>query len=90
MNLKKKENILFIIYKNLTKTNYMFYDCDSLSNLDLSHFNSNNVIYMNGMLSFCNSLKNLNLSNFNTQYVTQTDYMFYNCNSLKKFRYIKF
>ena len=53
----------------------MFYDCDSLSNLDLSNFNSNNVIYMNGIFSFCNSLKNLNLSNFNTQYVTQTDYL---------------
>ena len=45
----------------------MFCDCNSLANLNLSNFNTQNVTYMYGMFYGCNSLTNLNLSNFNTQ-----------------------
>ena len=88
----KKENILlnilfYILYSfknNLTRTCYMFYDCSSLINLDLSNFNTQNVNDMSFMFSFCNSLISLDLSNFNTQNVTDMDYMFDGCESLKK------
>ena len=62
----------------------MFADCNSLINLDLSNFNTQNVKYMGWMFADCKSLINLYLSNFNTQNVTNMLLMFYSCNSLKK------
>ena len=52
-----KYNREYISKNNLTKTNHMFIDCDSLINLNLSNFNTQNVTNMSGMLSYCNSLK---------------------------------
>ena len=78
----KKEGKYIIEYlfkNNLTKTNYMFSDCESLTNLNLSNFNTQNVKNMNGMFSDCESLTNLNLSNFNTQNVINMDLMFSHC-----------
>jgi surface protein len=60
----------------ITNTNYMFYDCSSLINLNLSNFNTTNVTDMSGMFYGCESLTNLNLSNFNTTNVTNMSYMF--------------
>ena len=76
--------IEYIFKNNLTKTNHMFYGCKSLTNLNLSNFNTQNVTNMGGMFDDCNSLTNLNLSNFNTQNVTNMYGMFYVCDSLKK------
>ena len=60
----------------------MFSNCISLTLLNLSNFNTQNVNNMTYMFSNCNSLTSLNLSNFNTQSVTNMSYMFWNCNSL--------
>ena len=38
----------------------MFYNCSSLTSLNLSNFNTNNVNYMGGMFSGCSSLTSLN------------------------------
>ena len=45
----------------------MFNGCSSLTNLNLSNFNTQNVTNMFCMFNGCSSLTNLNLSNFNTQ-----------------------
>jgi len=42
-NKKGKYTILYIFKKNITKTNYMFNGCSSLTNINLSNFNTNNV-----------------------------------------------
>ena len=47
----------------------MFSGCSSLKELNLSNFNTNNVINMSCMFWECISLKELNLSNFNTNNV---------------------
>ena len=47
--------------------NNMFCDCRSLEKLDLSNFNTNNVIDMSCMFHNCENLIALNLSNFSTQ-----------------------
>ena len=62
----------------------MFYGCKSLTNLNLSNFNTQNVNNMECMFSYCKSLNNLNLSNFNTQNITNMAGMFWGCESLKK------
>ena len=81
-NKERKYKIEYLFKKDLTKTNHMFNDCISLKNLNLSNFNTQNVIDMSKMFNNCKSLTNLNLSNFNTQNVTNMNCMFYNCKSL--------
>ena len=64
----KKKGIYKIKYtfKNkLSNTCYMFSDCSSLININLSNFNTQNVTNMNSMFDGCSSLTNINLSNFN-------------------------
>ena len=48
---------------------YIFEGCNSLINLNLSSFNTQNVTEMMGMFYGCKFLINLNLSSFNTQNV---------------------
>ena len=43
--------------------------CSSLTSLNLSNFNTNNVTNMSYMFNKCSSLTSLNLSNFNTNNV---------------------
>ena len=61
----------------------MFYNCFSLTSLNLSNFNTSNVTDMEGMFYGCSSLTSLNLSNFNTSKVTNIYNMFDGCSSLE-------
>ena len=81
-NQKGKYIIQYNFLNNLTITSCLFYECEKISNLDLSNFNTQNATNMCGMFRGCSSLSNLNLSNFNTQNVTNMSYMFYECSSL--------
>lgn len=60
----------------------MFSDLNSLTSLDLSHFNTSNVINMNSMFSGASSLTSLDLSNFYTRNVTNMYSMFQNASAL--------
>ena len=49
-------------FKNLLKeSNYMFHNCKSLTSLDLSNFNTQNLTNMNHMFYNCNSLIKKNI-----------------------------
>ena len=61
----------------------MFYNCSSLTDLNLSSFDTSSATGMYGMFSGCSSLINLELSNFNTSNVTSMRYMFNSCSSLE-------
>ena len=76
---KGKYIIKYSFNNYLSKTNHMFYGCASLTNINLSNFNTQNVTNMSNMFSLCLSLTNINLSNFNTQNVIDMSSMFYNC-----------
>ena len=69
-------------YSGVTSMSQMFYNCRSLTSLDLSHFNTSNVTSMSQMFYNCRSLTSLDLSHFDTSNVTNMRGMFYNCNSL--------
>ena len=56
---------------------YMFYECKSLKELNLSNFNTNNVRNMEYIFCGCSSLQELNLSNFNTSNVYNMNRMFF-------------
>jgi len=68
--------------KTLKNLSFMFSGCSSLISLDLSNFNTNNVIDMNSIFSGCSSLISLDLSNFNTNNVNNMCAMFSGCSSL--------
>ena len=59
---------------------YMFFGCSSLTSLNLSNFNINNVNNMSYMFYNCTSLISLNLSNFNTNNVKDMNSIFKNLN----------
>ena len=50
---KGKYIIKYIFTNIITRTNYMFYGCESLTNLDLSNFNTQNVENMSHMFDGC-------------------------------------
>ena len=58
---------------------YMFCECSSLKELNISNFNTINVTNMGYMFCECYSLKELNLSNFNTNNVINMESMFFGC-----------
>lgn len=67
----------------ITDASYMFYDCKSLTNIDLSNFDTSDVTDMRGMFYNCYKLASLNLSTFNTGNVTDMNSMFDNCRILE-------
>ena len=68
---------------NITNMKEMFYNCSSLSNLDLTGFDTNNVTTMASMFYNCSKLTSLDLSNFNTNNVIGISAMFQQCSSLE-------
>ena len=44
----------------------MFEGCESLTSIDLSNFNTQNVKIMERLFSYCRSLRFLDLTSFNT------------------------
>ena len=58
-----KYKIEYLFKNNITKTNYMFYGCKSLININLSNFNTKNVIDMSNMFDFCKNLRNIKCFN---------------------------
>ena len=71
---------------NMTNMSYMFSACHSLTELDLSNFDTSSVTNMTDMFKNCSNLTTLDLSNFDTSKVTRMDYMFNGCTSLTTLR----
>ena len=67
--------------EKITKMDRMFYGCKKLKSLDLSSFNTNNVVSMKKMF-YCPELTSIDLSSFNPEQLTDMSYMFYNCYKL--------
>ena len=72
-----------LIWNNkLTMCDSMFRGMREITEIDLSQFDSSDVINMKQMFRNCVSLQSINLDNFNTGNVESMEYMFYNCRSL--------
>ena len=84
-NLTKLETITGLEYlntENVTNMGRMFYNCSSLTSLDVTHFNTAKVTDMGYMFYICSSLTSLDVTHFNTANVTDMRYMFSSCSSL--------
>lgn len=62
----------------------MFHRCYNLSSIDLSNFDTSNVVCMDGMFYYCDKLTTLDLSSFDTSKVNGMSCMFFSCNNLAK------
>lgn len=61
---------------------YLFYECNALTQLDLSNWDTGNIQYMIATFDGCNNLTELNCSTWNTGKVYNMQLAFLNCNSL--------
>ena len=60
----------------------MFYECNQLTTLDLSSFNTRSAQTLQNMFYNCNSLNSLTLGDFNNVNVNNMNSMFFGCNSI--------
>ena len=60
----------------------MFGDCNKLTSLDVTHFNTEKVTDMYNMFGDCWRLASLDVTLFNTANVTNMDFMFFDCLAL--------
>ena len=67
---------------NIDNCDNMFYECENITEIDLSGFITTKVASMGRMFFSCISLTSINLSNFKTSKVTIMSFMFYNCSKL--------
>ena len=80
--LTEFEGMSNLITDQVTDMYSMFYNCSTLTSLDVSKFNTANVTDMSCMFYDCSALKSLNVSSFNTSNVTYIYCMFSGCSSL--------
>ena len=76
------ESVWNMVTNNGTRGQYLFYGCESLTDLDLSSFDTSNVTVMSYMFAGCKKLTSLNISNWNTSNATLMFHMFESCESL--------
>ena len=84
-SLPKLETITGLEYlntENVTNMGRMFYNCSSLTSLDVTHFNTANVTNMSYIFSGCSKLTSLDVTHFNTAKVKNMHNMFSSCSSL--------
>ena len=66
----KNDNFVELIWNNtINYCGFMFYECTSISEINLSNFDTSKVININSLFSGCFSLTSINLSNFDTSNV---------------------
>ena len=85
-SFKSKSNLLTVEYlkvtNKVTRMDSMFQDCSSLTQLDVSKWDTRQVQYMYNMFYNCSQLIQLDLSNWDTSRVTDMSNMFDYCTSL--------
>ena len=88
---RKNDKILKVILEEkenniVTDMSFMFIQCNLLKSVDISNWNTKNVINMSNMFSDCINLKNIKgISNLITNNVENMSSMFYKCYSLIPF-----
>ena len=80
--LETIEGIEYLNTSEVTNMSRMFYACDHLQELDVSHFNTAKVTDMSYMFYACSVLTSLDVTKFNTAKVTDMSNMFSLCRVL--------
>ena len=80
--LTEIENVNLLDTSNVINMRAMFYECNRLTNLDVSKFDTSKVTNMDSMFFRCINLTSLDVSKFDTSQVTSMNSMFTVCSSL--------
>jgi len=84
IELPNSENNIILIYSDIATTcNSMFQGCSQITEIDLSYFDSSNLIDMNNMFDGCSSLKSIKFGNFKTSKIIYMQFIFQNCRALE-------
>ena len=79
VKLKTIEGFENLNTSKVTSMLSMFFNCQALTSLDLSHFDTKNVEDMRQLFYKCSSLKSLDLSNFDTSKAEKMEALFLEC-----------
>ena len=71
-----------LVKNNVTMTDYMFYNCNALTSVDMSGWDTSNVTSMTNMFSSCKALTSLDVSSWDTSNVTDMSRLFEVCSNL--------
>ena len=66
----------------ITSVKGMFSSCSSLTSINFTSWNTENIQDFSSLFTFCSSLKSIDLSNFNTKSVKYINNVFYKCKNL--------
>ncbi|MCL2676917.1 MAG: InlB B-repeat-containing protein [Streptococcaceae bacterium] len=80
--LKEITNLTYLDTSNLTSFYQFFYNCSSLTSVDVSNFTTAQATNFVGMFQMMTNLQSLDLSNFNTSNGTNMSWMFANDRAL--------
>ena len=81
--LTEENNIIKLLwYKNITSSAYLFKGCTAISEIDLSYFNTSQIIDMSSMFEDCSSLASINFNNIIVSQVLNMNSLFSNCISI--------
>ena len=83
-NLKNIEKIKNLHTENMVSMYQMFRKCESIEYLDLSSFDTKQVINYGGIFAYCTNLKKVDISSFDTSNAIYFNSFFANCNKLEK------
>ena len=72
----------FQVNETTTDMRFMFGVCQSLTSLDISHWNTSNVTNMRDLFDNCYVIESLDISDWNTSNVTDMSWMFQACEVL--------
>ena len=81
-NLTTITGIEYLDTSNVTNMGYMFYNCSSLTSLDVSNFDTSNVTNAIYMFNDCSGLTSLDVTSFDTSNITDMTGIFSGCSSL--------
>ena len=84
INYLAEENsiIKLLWYNQINSSAYLFQGCSSISEIDLSNFDTSQITDMSSMFADCISLTSINLNNIKVSQVLNMDSLFSNCISL--------
>ena len=81
-NVKRFEGLEFLNTSIVTDMSNMFAMCGSVTELNLTSFDTRNVRDMSGMFGLCKNLEKVDVSSFDVSNVTDMSAMFMGCESL--------
>ena len=76
--------------EEINSFDYMFFGCKNIIEIDLSEFNTENIINMASMFDNCVNLEKINFGNIDTSKVENMRSLFYNCSKLTSIDVSKF